>query len=246
MRQACVSLAVVLGAAMFGAPTVSRAQQNATQILDRAIEALGGAAYREVRDVTATGRVYQFQRGELIGLEVFRDYIKFPDKERTEFGKDGNLVRVNNGSEGWNINDGEVEAQREEQVEVFWEEFKVSLDYLLRFAIHRPESTLQYIGREMIDFKRADVVEIRDEDRTRIDLYIDRESGFILKKTVRRLDDPRVHEEVYSNYHLLQSVMTPLLIDRYTDGVATNQIRIDEIIYNSDLSDQLFSESLVP
>ena len=61
-----------------------------------------------------------------------------------------------------------------------------------------------------------------------------------MKKTVRRLDDPRIHEEVYSNYHEFQNVLTPLLIDRYTDGLKTTEIRIDSVAYNSNLSDRLF------
>jgi hypothetical protein len=92
----------------------------------------------------------------------------------------------------------------------------------------------------MLNFKRADVLEIRDADRTRINLYIDRETGLLMKKTVRRLDDPRIHEEIYSNYHEFQGVRTPLLIDRYTDGLQTSQIRFDDVRYNSGLADSLF------
>ena len=240
MRQARPLLAFLLAAPLLCAPQPLRAHQDAGEILGKAIETLGGSAYLEVTDVTVHGRVYLFQRGDLIGVDVFTDYIKFPDKERTEFGENNELVRINNGREGWNISDGKVEPQRGEQVEVFWEEFKVSLDYLLRFVVNQSGSTLQYVGREMIDFKRADVIEIRDEDRTRINLYVDRESGLVMKKTVRRLDDPGVHEEIYSNYHPIQGVLTPLLIDRYTDGLATGQIRFDEVQYNSDLQDHLF------
>ena len=244
MRKCLFSLCTV-GAILLWQPAVSSAQRDAREVLDRAIDTLGGPAYLDVTDMSTEGRHYQFQRGELIGAEVFEKYVRYPDKERTEFGEDGETVRINNGlTEGWNINDGEVEAQLEDQIEVFWEEFKVSLDHLLRVVVDQPESTLQYVGREMIDFKRVDILEIRDEDRTRVNLYIDQESGLLMKKTVRRLDDPRIHEEVYSNYHEFQNVLTPLLIDRYTDGLKTAQTRFDAVAYNTHIQDRLFmSES---
>lgn len=241
MKRNYLFAGFVWGAILLFGPVQSGAQDNAQEILDRAIQALGGPAYLGVIDVKAHGRVYGFQRGELTSAEVFTDYLKFPDKERTEFGEDGKTVRINNGNEGWNVKDKEVVAQLEDQIEVFWDEFKVSLDHVLRVVVAQPDSTLQYVGREMIDFKRADILEIRDEDRTRINLYVDRESGLLMKKTVRRIDDPSVHEEVYSNYHEIQNVLTPLLINRYTDGQQTTEIRFDEVVYDTGAPDRFFT-----
>ncbi len=227
------------------APTDAHAQIDPQDILDKAVQKLGGAAYMDVKDIETHGRYFQFQRGELIGGDFFSDYLKFPDKQRTEFGEDRKTARVNNGSEGWNINDKEVDEQLGEQIEVFWEEFKVSLDYLMRFVIGKEKTTLQYVGREIIDFKRVDILEIRDEDRTRINLFIERESGLLMKKTMRRLDDPAIHEEVYSNYHEIQNVLTPLLINRYTDGMKTMEIRFDEVAYNTGIADRVFTPAVL-
>ncbi len=222
-------------------PTQSLAQSNAREILDKAIQKLGGSAYLEATDVEAHGRFFQFQRGQLVGGEHFTDYLKFPDKERTEFGEDGKTVRINNGDQGWNIQDKEVEPQIEEQIETFWEEFKVSLDYILRTVVAQPETTVQFVGRDMIDFKRVDILELRDEDRTRINLYIERDSGLVMKKTVRRIDSPSVHEEVYSNYHLIQDILTPLMINRYTDGAKTMELRMTEVAYNTGVPERFFT-----
>ena len=239
-------LALLICQMSFGG-TVSLAgpygQNTAQDILDAAIGTLGGEAYLGVADVVATGRFYQFQGGQLTGSDMFRDYLRFPDKERTEFGKDGNLIRINNGDRGWNIDAGkkEVEPQIPEQIDLFWDEYKVSLDHLIRFVLPESRATLQYVGRDMIDFTRVDVLEIRDEDRTRISLYVDRSTRLLIRKSVRRLNDPRVHEEVYSNYHDIQGVLTPLLVTRYTDGVKTAEIRFEQVAYNTGLSDDLFA-----
>jgi hypothetical protein len=222
------------------APLAASPQGEAGEVLDRAIETLGGEVWLGVEDVYAKGRYYQFQRGQLAGADVFEDYVKFPDKERTEFGEDGERVRINNGDRGWNVTDGNVEAQIPEQVTAFREEFEVSLDYLLRNVLSGSEISLQYVGRDTIGFSRVDVLELRDEDRTRIGLYIDRSSGRILQKTVRRLSSPQVHEEIYSNYHEIDGVLTPLLVTRYTDGVKTMEIRFETVRYNRGMDDGLF------
>ena len=223
-------------------PTSISAQTDARAVLDNAIQTLGGDTYLSVIDVRLSGRFFQFQRGEIVGAESFVDYLRFPDKERTEFGDDGEIVRINNGVQGWNVNDEEVTEQIPEQIDLFWQEFKVGLDHLLRYGVNEEATTLQYLGREMIDFKRADILEVRDDDRTRITLYIERDTGLLMKKTVRRLDDPAIHEEVYSNYHEIDNVLTPLLINRFTNGRKTMEIRIDEVTYNNGVSDSMFVE----
>lgn len=222
------------------AAVASIAQTDPQVILDGMVEELGGDAYRSVTDVVADGRYYEFQRGVLTGIDVFRDYLKFPDKERTEFGEKEKLIRINNGDRGWNITDDVIEPQIPEQINLFWQEYKVSLDHLLRVVLPESAATLQFIGRDMVDFNRVDILEIRDEDRTRINLYVDRNNRLLVKKSVRRLDDPQVHEEVYSNYHELDGVLTPLLVSRYTDGVKTMEIHFETVRYNTGLSDDLF------
>lgn len=241
MRLPAILATVLLVVAGVGI-TPSFAQTDPAEILDRAIARLGGEAFLGVTDVTAVGRFYQFQRGELSGGDEFRDFLEFPDKERTEFGKDGDEIRINNGDRGWNIDKEEktVEEQIPEQIALFREELKVTLDHLLRVVLPSSAATLQYVGRDMIEFSRVDVLEIRDEDRTRINLYIDRSDGLILKKSVRRLSNPQVFDEVYSNYHEIEGVLTPLLVTRYTDGVKTMEIRFDSVTYNSGLEDALF------
>ncbi len=245
MTGKCFSAGFLCALVALWVPTDARAQIDPQDILDKAVQKLGGAAYMDVKDIVAHGRFFQFQRGELISADFFSDYIKFPDKERTEFGEDRKAARVNNGNEGWNISDKKVEEQIAEQIEVFWEEFKVSLDFFMRFVIGEEKTTLQYVGREIIDFKRVDILEIRDEERTRVNLFIDRESGLLIKKTMRRLDDPAIHEEVYSNYHEIQNVLTPLLINRYTNGMKTMEIRFDEVAYNTGIADRVFTPAVL-
>jgi hypothetical protein len=221
------------------------AQTKATQSIDQMIDALGGEAYLNVKDIHTTGRFFSFTRGDLTGSDIFSDYIKFPDMERTEFGTvSKRSVTINRGKEGWKIvGKREAEPQGAAEAEEFLKGFQTGMDYILRFVMKERQTTVQNVGGEIIDFKRVDVVEVRDPEKNRITFYIDRDSHLPVKMQVRRTDESKVREEQYNNWHKFQGVMTPVYVSHLTDGVKTMEIHLDTTIYNSGLSDSLFMPS---
>lgn len=237
-------LRITVAVALFALPGHSQTQNRPKAILDQVIQALGGQAFLDVREIETRGRFFQFQRGELSGGGPFVDYIKFPDKERTEFGKKNESIIVNNGEKGWTIENKEIEEQPAGEVESFQKAFRLSFDYILRFVLSDPKTTVQHVGSEIINFKRADLVEIRDAKKNLTRLYIDRDTHLPIKKELRQVDENDVKEEHYSNYHRVGGVMTPLLVVRFTDNVKTMEIRAETVAYNSGLSDGLFGPSL--
>jgi hypothetical protein len=223
----------------------TQAQTRSTSVVDQMLDALGGPAFLDVTDIHTSGRFFSFSRGELSGSDVFSDYIKFPDMERTELGVLKNKgITINRGKEGWNL-PGKKDPipQTPGEVEEFLRGFKTSLDYVLRFDLKDRQTTVQVLPTEIVDFKRADVVELRDTAKNRIRFFIDRETHLPMKMQVRRSDDPKPREEQYANWHKFQGVMTPLFVSRYTDGVKTMEIRAETAAYNSGLSDSLFAHS---
>jgi hypothetical protein len=222
----------------------SHAQSRATQTIDRMSEALGGQAFLEVKDIHSTGRFFAFTRGELSGGDTFTDYIKFPDMERVEFGTSKNKsITINRGKEGSKVEGRkDPEQQTPGEIEEFLRGFKTSFDYVLRFVVQDRQTTVQNLPAEIIQFKRTDVVELRDAAKNRIRFYIDRDTRLPVKMQVRRSDDSKLREEEYANWHRFQGVMTPLFVSRYTDGVKTMEIRAETVLYNSGLADKLFTQ----
>ena|SRR5437867_703961 len=222
----------------------TRAQSRANPTVDQMLDALGGQAFLDVKDIHTTGRFFGFTRGQLSGGDLFSDYIKFPDMERTEFGGPKNKsITVNRGKEGWKVEGKkDPEQQTPGEVEEFVKGFKASFDYVLRFVVKDRQTTVQNLSTEIIDFKRTDVVELRDATKNRIRFYIDRDTHLPLKMQVRRNDDGKLREEQYANWHKFEGVMTPLFISRYTDGVKTMEIRAETAVYNSGLADNLFTQ----
>jgi hypothetical protein len=215
-----------------------------TEKIDQMIQALGGQAFLDVKDSHTSGRFFGFSRGDLASSDLFSDYIKFPDMERTEFGTAKNKsITINRGKEGSKV-EGKKDPQEQSpgEIEEFIRGFKTSFDYVTRFALKDRQTTIQNLPTEIVDFKRADVVELRDAGKNRIRFYIDRDTHLPLKMQVRRNDESKLREEQYANWHKFQDVMTPLFVSRYTDGLKTMEIRVETAVYNSGLSDNLFTQ----
>src|SRR4051812_17486192 len=233
-------LALAAGAA--DAAVQSRANRS-NPVLDAMIEALGGPMFLDVKEIHTSGRFFSFSKGELSGSNHYEDYIKMPDMERTEFGANirNKEININRGKEGWKIvGKKEAEPQPVKQTEDFVANFKTSFGYVIRYVLQSPQTTVQTLPSELIDFKRADVVEIRDAMKNLIRFYVDRTTHLPIKMQVRRASQTSISEELYSNWHKFEGVMTPLLISRSTNGVKTMEIRAETAAYNPGLPDTLF------
>jgi len=241
-RIFCV-LTLCVCAFVLSDPAGGQTQTRPAQVIDQMIQALGGTAFLDVRDIHTTGRFFAFTRGDLSSSDVFSDYIKFPDMERVEFGTlSRKSIRINRGKEGWTI-PGKKDPLPQSAVETeeFLKGFKTSMDYVLRFVLKERQTTTQNLPSELIDFKRVDVVELRDPEKNRIRFYADRDTHLPVKMQVRRTDESKLHEEQYANWHKFEGVMTPLYVSRLTDGVKTMEIHLETADYNPGLSDNLFA-----
>ena len=77
---------------------------KAKQLIQQSIDAFGGSAYLNMRDITCSGRAGQFgHSGELNGYARFVDYVEPPTMERTENLPQRNIVEVYNGDKGWTM-----------------------------------------------------------------------------------------------------------------------------------------------
>jgi hypothetical protein len=242
MNHAIRPYLFVLGLCAFS--MISEAQSRTNPALEQMIQALGGQAFLDAKEIHVTGRFFGFSRGELNSSDIFVDYIKLPDMERTELGGPKNKsITVNRGKEGWKV-EGKKDpaAQSPGEVDEFVKGFKTSFDYVLRYVLNDRQTTVQSLPTEIVDFKRADVVELRDPAKNRIRFYIDRDTHLPVKMQVRRNDDPKLREEQYANWHKFQGIATPLFVSRYTDGLKTMELRSETVVYNSGLADNLFTQ----
>ena len=223
---------------------------KARQLIDAAIAARGGSAYLGVRDVTCEGRVAQIGRGEeLTGFARFIDYTKLPDKSRTEFFKKRNIISVNNGNQGWELDRGGVVDATPDAVQHFLESLKKDIDQLFRLRLKEEGMSFRYAGTGIVDLKQVDWVEVVDSGRrtTRIAFdpatHLPLRAEYITRDPVTR--QRSVEVEYFANFHVMQGVLTPMQSTRERDGARVMQLFLDSCKYNTGLDDALFTrESL--
>ena len=241
---------VAAGTAQTQNPELLLPEQSAAkakQLVQQAIQALGGDAYLNLRDVTCTGRESQFgHSGELTGYEEFFDYAKLPDKERTEYSSKRNIVEVYNGDKGWVLDRGGVQDAPDEALHERRENEKKDIDTILRTRIKEPGMIFHYAGPDVVDLKEADWVELEDSEGRTMRIAFDHATHLPLRKVIVTRD-PNTHlrmeeKEYYSNYHPIQGLETPFQITSDRNGLKTSQVFIKECQYNTGLSDSLFTK----
>jgi hypothetical protein len=220
---------------------------KAKQLLEQAIQTLGGDAYLNVHDVTCTGRLSQFgHSGDLTGFETFIDYTKLPDKDRTENFKKRNLIDVFNGNQGWVLDQAGVSEAPEDSIAEFQENLKKDLDNILRTRIKEPGVIFRYAGPDVVDLREVDWVELVDPDGRTIRIAFVKATHVPIRKVIVTRDPStrlRSEEvEYYSLYQTVQGIQTPYQITRERNGIKVYQVFFTDCKFNTGLSDSLFTK----
>ena len=258
-----MSLRVVVGLLVAGLGIASAfpdaAQENpvlmpeesaarAKKLLQQAIEALGGAAYLNVRDMTCTGRVGEFDHnGQLTGFGQFLDYKQPPDRDRQENLPQRNIITVYAGDKGWSLDRGGVSDATTADISDFQESVRKGINFILRSRIHEPDMIIRYGGRDVVDLREAEWVELLGADDRSIRIALDQQTHLPIRKVVE-VSDPlapvKLHEtEYYSNYHSISGIETPFQVLRERNGAKIFQIFYDKCDVNTGLDPSLFTRA---
>ncbi len=237
-------------------------------MIQRAIRALGGPAYLGVRDVTRTGRYSTFEHnGAAMGPIKIVDMVKMPDKERIEyifrrefetyiplpidipFHKTGSAFEVHNGNQGWTLSGGGVDVMPPEAFDRVRQQHKKDIFLLFRSRLNEPDLIFRYTGQDTVNLKQVDWVEVSDADRFTVRIAIDHSTHLPVHAVFLFRDlesgDPVQEDDDYSSYHLIQGVVTPMQISHDHNGYHASQMFLEDVKYNTGLSDSLFTrESL--
>jgi hypothetical protein len=239
-----------LAAASVQNPDTMLPEQNvakAREILYQLLDALGGPAFLEARERECDGRRAQFgHNGELTGFIDFKDYWRYPDKHRVDYSKKRNIIDVFNGDQGWTMDRGGVSEEPAAAISDFEELVKHSVDNLLRYRLKDQSLNLNYAGRDIIDMRQVDWVEISDPQRI-LRLGIDRSSHLLLHSIISSIDEntqQRTQETtIYTNYQRKDGVMVALQISRERDGRRFFQAFYDTCTFNPHLPEDMFTKA---
>jgi outer membrane lipoprotein-sorting protein len=221
---------------------------KAKQILAQMFDAMGGAAYLHVHELQCSGRRSQFgHNNDLTAYMEFKEYWRYPDKNRTDLGKKGNIIDVFNGNEGWTMDHDGVSEEPADKVDDFREQLLKDPQYLFRYRLNEEGMLYRYGGTDFIDLKPVDWVELRDRSERTFRIAVARDTHLMVRFVVVTQDEvsrERVDEVTsYANYHTLDGVATPLQISRTRNDRRVFQAFYDSCTYNPNLAPDFFTKS---
>jgi hypothetical protein len=228
--------------------------EKSQQIIDKAVEVLGGQAYLSLKSVVGKGFFSPFHEGAAMPPSRFLDYIVYPDRERTEFSGSGvKSIQTNVGESGW-LYDGMVKKitdQEAAQIEDFKRTMKTSLENLLRGWWKKEGAKVRYVGRREAGLaKRNETVRLTYPDGFWIEYEFGARDGvpakIIYKRSRKNMDTGDVEETTEEDqlfkFIAVSGVTQPWVIDHFVNGVQTTRINYENVMYNQPLPDSLFTK----
>ncbi len=219
--------------------------QKAHELIDQAIQALGGQAYLTIQDIRQQGRAYSFYHGEANSLgTLFWRFWKWPDKDRVELTKQRDVIYIVNGDKGYETTFRGTRPDEAKSVIESLRQREFSLDHVLRLWLSQRDVALFYEGQTVADNRQAERVTIMNSQKQAVMLYLDQQTHLPIKKTFTWRDpetrDRNEEGEVYGDYHLVQGINTPFQVVREHNREMTRQRFLTSVAYNSGISDSLF------
>jgi len=234
LRVACLALLLGaitefgLGAGQISAPPPTRIDPTAQELLDRAIQALGGPAFLGFKTLTTRGRLFAIEDESTAGLAPFQSYVEYPDKRRFSYGKKKPVILINNGDRAWELDRFGLTTQLPEQVQRWKLSNRYSLENLLRLRIREPRLLIQAGGVDFVDNVPTRTVTIVEAQGTSVRLDLHRQT-FLPVRISYRVRNPKTREweeyaDVYGDYQNIQGIKTPMHITRFLNGERASEI----------------------
>jgi len=239
---------------IFTQTPASSVDQKSQEIIDHAIEVLGGQKYLGVQTVIGKGFYTSFKDGISQLPARFLDYIAYPDHERTEFSGGGiRTIQTNTGETGWMFDGAlkKITDQSPAQVQDFKQAMRTSLEYLLRGSWKKEGGKITYVGRREAGVgKRNETIRLTFPD----DFWIEYEFGardflpakIIYKRDRKDMDSGDVvsmtEEDQLFKFITIDGITAPWVIDHYINGKQSSRINYESVQYNQRLADSLFAK----
>lgn len=220
------------------------------ELLRKAVAARGGDRYLAFKAILTTGQFTSFDKGVSTVPRQFTDWIVYPEKERTEFGKGkkkDRIIQVNVGKTGW-IYDGDAETlkdQSDQQIKAHLDGIEFDIDRILRFSWKEPGAEVRFWGREEIrPGERANVVEIKLKNDQLIYLWLDRSTNLPMSLIYEKTEEGALvkRETRYFQYIEYENVKFPNIVDFYRDSVQEGRINLQSAKLDPPITEDLWAK----
>lgn len=199
-----------------------RIDPQARQMLDRAIQALGGQAFLNAKSLTMKGRVFFFYQGTTGGIAPFQSYVLYPDKFRFSYGKTLPVVWIYNADKSWELDRYGLTSQLDTPQQIWGISNRYGLENLLRLRINESGVLIQTGKVDFVDNVPTLGIEIIEPGGTsvRLDLHPQTFLPSRVTHRVRNVKEDAWDEfsDAYADYKPVDGIQTPMHVTRYLNG----------------------------
>lgn len=235
---------------------------RARRVIDDAVAALGGENFLNMEDRVETGRAYSFYHDALSGLTIAKIYTRYltvpPQKsgqdlgvrERQAFGKNEDTAVVFREDAASNVNWRGAKAVPKEDFDRYRDSMLRNIFYILRQRLHEPGLIFESRGSDVVDHLPVEIVDITDAENRVVTVYFHQSTKLPVKQTFS-WRDPQTHDRndevtTFARYREIPGgIQWPQEITRERNGEKIYQIFADSVAINRDLTDDLFSTSVL-
>jgi hypothetical protein len=219
--------------------------RKAREMLDQAIQALGGQAYLTARDKQEQGRVYSFYHGRPTsnGVQYWR-FVEYPDKERVEVTPQRDIAQIYVGDKGYEVTYKGPRAIEKKDMDDYVRRHRLSLEVILRTWVNDPSVALFFDGAALAGNLAAQKVTLINAKDESVSLYFDIDTNLPIMKSYSWRDpvdhEKNTEEETYNGYRVIQGINTYFGFTRYFNGDMQTERFINSASYNQGLNPAMF------
>jgi hypothetical protein len=243
-RWLVVGTCLAIGSTSSGADD----RETALRVVERGIQAHGGAdRLTRAQTITreANGVIYLANKPQAFSTTLTMAY---PDRLHDVIKIDAGatkltLVRVVNGDKGWSNSGGATADMPKEQVDELTEE--LYLHWLTTLVpLKDPEFALSPAGEVQVDGKPAVGVKVGHKGRGPVNLWFDRDSGFLVKaeRTTRIANLDVAKRYQFSDFKEFSGVTFATKQTEFLQGKKTTELLIRTFEFPVSIGDSTFAK----
>jgi hypothetical protein len=220
--------------------------KQARAALDAMVQAMGGPAWLNMKNMMRQGHVAGFDHGQPgEGTTDYWDYHAWPDRDRIDFTKHRDVVQFYIGREGWEVTYRGRKALPQEQVDDYMRRRDHSIETVVKTWLNDPKTILVYEGQRLAERHLADQVTLISAQNEAVTIQMDTQTHLPLRRTFEWRDpvfkDKNLDAEEYDDYHTFDGIPTAFTITRFKNSEIIRQYFLVHVTYNQDLPSDFWS-----